>query len=568
MKKTVSGMLRLLGRGRAAPRPDMALSVPAPYRRAAELETDARALGRRLAAGRGPLEGVRDASRYLDQLNRSAVGADVRWELTNVAMAALGPAAVSLYSRYSLEPGDFPESEERRLAMGQAITAVERAAVSYKLVLAHDWGLSRRAYEARRERVRHCALVIMELIRLEQWLRALRRQRLPRRAWHDIHEIYFALCREEPVARTQPLKVRFALHPGARNELPLVLALGSLEQVYASIQLVGLLDVAAAASVLPYVAQNYLDHLGAPLAVSPYDGSSPIPAGHVLAYRGRQGPAGFKRIPDQTGEAVLIDVGPLREMLARDHAGLTRDPAHPIKPAAVAALPPERRLALITAMLQRLQPRSRREARRPVYDTQYAGVYFGFAETFRLLRDLTQDSPLLNQDRAFRDALAEHSAKLDSSDDGVEARWLVVNVSAGGIQLAVQEGRFTVPIHIGGLVAYRLLADASPAPRVGYVVRLHRAGERDMELAIEALGQSADSVVVQHADGADPERLLPAILLRDTDGASRLVIAECEGLAPGAALYLHAQRRRHAARLGDLVLSQPGFNVYSLRRGN
>lgn len=564
MKMIRQEMLRLLGRDSAPEHGSLALSVPSVYRRLAALETDPKALGRHLAAAAGPAEKVGEAGRYLNQLNRSVAAAETRWELTNVAMAALSPAVVSLYSRYALEPSDFPESEERRAALSQAITAVERAAVSYKLVLAHDWARSGRGYETRRERVRHCAAIVMELIRVQQWLRALRRQRLPRCAWHDAHEIYFALRRQEPVARAVPHRVRLALHPGTRGEVPLVSPVGSLEQVYASIQLVGALDVAAAASAVPYLAQSYVEGLGAPLAVSAYDGVSPIAPGQLVCRRGWQGPPGFTRIPEQGGEAVLIDITPLRDALAADRAALAQDSAHAPRAPAMATVPGQARLAVIDAMLRKLRPRTRRDARRPIYNVQYASVYFGFPETFRLLRDLMQDNSLRHQDRAFRDALAEHSAKLDSHDCVNQARWLVVDVSAQGIQLAVEEGRFTVPVQIGALVAYRLLADASGSPRVGYVVRLHRTGERDIEMAIAALGQEVESIALQHADGVHAERLLPALLLRDTGDGARLLIAEREGLAPGAAVHLNVRRRRHAARLGQVLLSQPDFNVYAL----
>jgi hypothetical protein len=166
----------------------------------------------------------------------------------------------------------------------------------------------------------------------------------------------------------------------------------------------------------------------------------------------------------------------------------------------LSSLEPMERLPLLESMLFGLRPRERRQKRHAAFGSEMLRLYFGYRDAFRLLADLASpDIKHITQSRAFIDTLASHSSGIGESSGIEQTKWEIANFSTGGVLVVTRETSYTTPIRIGQIAAF-ISGKEMKRPLVGYVTRLHRPNEQNIEVAVGCC------TAVQPCRGGDRER--------------------------------------------------------------
>jgi len=150
---------------------------------------------------------------------------------------------------------------------------------------------------------------------------------------------------------------------------------------------------------------------------------------------------------------------------------------------------------------------------------------------------------------------------LSNGGDAGMPRWIVANESDGGVQLRIQESQYAMPLHVGRLVAYSLAID--DVAKVGYVTRLQRVGDGEVEVAIARLRESAAAVVVEELDSTD-QHTLPAVLIHDPAGKLHLLCDYRQRIMTGDRLAVFANGDTYTGAVGENSLSKPEFVMFRL----
>jgi hypothetical protein len=174
------------------------------------------------------------------------------------------------------------------------------------------------------------------------------------------------------------------------------------------------------------------------------------------------------------------------------------------------------------------------------------------------------DQAAVKEGRRFWDSLAEHINFVAENEEGMtEPRWVVADEGAGGIQLHVQEGEYGLPIYVGRLVAYNSKEAEFAASRLGYVVRLQRIGDDEVEVAIARIRGEILPVVAVEQDGME-QRPLPALMIRAKDGKLQLLCDNKYSFITGDRLAVMFAGHRHSAALGEVIIAQADFSIFEL----
>lgn len=499
--------------------------------------------------------------RLLEKTNPQPLAAEQRVRCTHMLVEELNKGLSTLFKRFVNEGSGVPESREQREGMSQAVRAVEQLAISYKLAFRQEYAVLSDD-PAQRERLAVVVLRIMELIRLEQLLRAFRYQKLPQHAWRDSNQLFFASGGFSDVRTGHPLKIRIFENEGSpqRGLFPDV---ATLEQVYLSIQITGLLDVISWPTHLMYIVDRYLAELDPRLTAVP-DEEANLPAGHVVIYQNQSVPPRFSRSHDELGKALLVDMRPLVRRAATDRVALNSPESASALSGPLGELDDHDRIPILDLLLQKVRPQKRGETRHTVFEARDARVYGGFNDIYRFLRSAVAGNGAEAQDeRRFWDSLAMHSKVIIGDGDEAEPRWIVANESESGVQLRIQESQYAMLLQVGRLVAYTFSGEDAATAKLGYIVRLQRVGEREVEVGIARIRQTATAVVVEDLDAED-QRTLPAVMVRDTSGKLQLLCDNKHGFMTGDRLAVHANGHPYTGALGEAVLIKPDFTVFEL----
>lgn len=511
-----------------------------------------------------PVMLLQELNRYLDKINPLPLPHEQRMRIGNILLAELGAAATNLFARFFQQGGGIPETREQREGISHAARAAEQLAISYKLLFREEWGGEPGADRAADERLLSVSLRILECLRLEQLLRAFRYQKLPQYAWRDANQLFFALRGGWDVSARLPLKVRFSIEDGS-GPLDLFPAQASIEQVYLSLQLAGLLDVISWPIQLMYRASAYLRELKeAPPVIA--DRGDELAPGQAVIYRNRSTAPAFERSPEQLGESLLIDLTPLLRQAAEEQAALHASPDAAVGGGTLGAMPPRERSALLELLLQRLQPRRRLDPRQRAFGAQRARIYGGFDAVYRLFREITHEQAQENvvvKDAQRLDRPAEQPPATAEGLGGLsDSVWVVADEGPGGIQLRQQENDYSMPLFVGRLVAYNT-GDAVNDSRLGYLVRMQRLGDDEVEVAIARLHGRVKVAVVEDLDALE-HRTVPALLIQDRDGKLRLLCDNRYDFFTGERLAVVNDDHHYTAALGDAVLTKGDFTVFEL----
>lgn len=518
-----------------------------------------------------PVRILEEAAKQLKSINRLTMKPAKRLELAHAFMSHTYPVIALWHNKYQEQESSTPESSERKNALMASIELVDQLAIAYKHVFRDTFNVSRMGYKSSRKVSVESGFRILELLHLEQRLRALRYQRLPKSAWQNTNQVLFSMLYHNDL--DEPVKLMGGIGFGKKSD-----ALkqnkarsSSIRKLYASIQLFGLLDLTTWPVKLFHVPDLYLEYIDNALTLSDDDGN-PLIQGTLITCLNNETPPLFKRRNKMPGPCIIINYAKLYNTLVKDHEELAKmefigrlEPEKLSRP--LLELDHEDRIPLLEMILLSLKERERQQKRHAVFENDTLRLYFGYQEVNSLITDLlASNNKRVMEDRQFVDTLAEQSALLASDDKKhMNSGWSMMNFSAGGMLLGTEESAFSSPIQIGQLVAVSQANDINKQT-IGYVCRIIRPHDNRIEIAVTRISNFVEASVIQTPEEVEKNTGRSCLLMHSEDGRWLLGANHKSRLTSGMPLRLtRAHGGKLPVRLGNALLNKNDFIVYELR---
>jgi len=522
---------------------------------------------------RAPVRLLEEAVRIQANLNRLKMKPEKREQLTQAVLGQIYPVVAMWYEKFQAEQSSLPESNERRNALEASIKAVEQVATSYKLLFHADYSASPSVFTRHHQQLYSRGLRVIELLRLIQRLKALRYQKMSKTDWLDVNQVFFSMLLHNAVDGQLDLLgtvgVRSRQKKSERSSTPK----GSMQEIYLSIQLFGLLETNSWSTRLLHIPDAWLYALGIESFRIVADNYAPLQPGSLITYLNNNSPPQFQRREDIKGPSILFDYTGLYNALVKEYENIGKmkfigafDPKKLARP--LQGLNDEDRLPVLESMLVALKQRSRQQKRHRVHTYDALRVYFGHNEVLRLLRDISsKDMQRIIDSRQFVDKLARQSSLLaDDEKSHMITQWAMINFSSGGLLIGTEETAFSTPIKIGQLVAFGPIDAELHRITLGYINRLHRTEDHRVEVAIVRLSIHAEAVVIQTEQDIQEKSGHTAILVKDLRDQWQLIIKTGLAVKSGDPLKLiRNDGSRLPVRLGEVWLVKKEFTMYELR---
>jgi hypothetical protein len=512
---------------------------------------------------------LQEAANILSQLNRYNLKSDKRVELVKQILSIVYSVMLRHYQLYQDKIISLPESNERRDVILACIEICAQSAVAFKHLFKEVYTPKSAGYRRVRDAVLETGGRILELSRLEQRFRALRHQKLSPTAWLDVNRAIFSLLvhgdADEPIMLLGTIGFS---QKQVRVGKPLQESTPA--KLYMSMQLFGLIDAPSWSTRLFHAPDAYLDCVENAMVISP-DTDKELEPGWLITHIDNKGPPLFQREQHLPEPRFCIEYANLYNRMVLDYEELAKmkfigrfDASKLSRP--LLELEAIERFPFLEAMLFGLRPRERKQKRHAAFGHENLKLYFGFKEVYRLLMDLaSKDLRRVADSRAFMDTLAGFSASVaDDASLSRRTRWEIANFSTGGLLVITRESTFTVPIQIGQLVAFIPNEDVK-RPLLGYVSRINRPSEQQVEVAIVRLSSHAEDAIVQDNEGEKGAQGKGVIIFKTLDNKWCLVARHNYEFVSGIPLHLiREDYKRVPARLGNVLLTKQEFIVYEL----
>lgn len=515
-----------------------------------------------------PIKQLQDAGQFLAQLNRHNLKPEKRLQIAQSITGTVYPVMAKMYQQFQVSMSSLPEDSDRRQSIVASIDVVEQTAICCKHVFRDLYSDKSSHYQRHRERLQETGIRILEMLRLEQRLRALRHQKLPANAWKDTNRVFFSLLKHNDVDTKGSLLGNVGTWSRSdKNNNDRVMITPRV--LYLSIQLFGLVDTPSWSTRLFHAPDGYIEILENALLISEDKDQEIIP-GLILTGVDRHAPPLFQREAQLKSPRIVIDYSLLYNRLMQDYEELAKmkfigKVENSRLNKVLLTLEPMERLPFLEAMLFGLRPRKRRQKRHAVFGQESLRLYFSFKEAFRLLIDIA--SPNLKHvanNRAFIDTLASQSAGVGDNGSYNQSKWEIANFSTGGILVVSRESAYTTPIQIGQIAAF-ISGKEMKRPLIGYITRLHRPNDQSIEVAIVRLSSHAEAAIVQAETGKFTGSRLGVILVKNTDNRWSLIARHEYDFVFGTPLRLMRENNQWLpARLGNVLLTRQEFVVFDL----
>jgi hypothetical protein len=512
---------------------------------------------------------LQEAANILGQLNRYNLKPEKRIEYVKLVVGNVYQVMSRYYHQYQDKVISLPESNERRDILLACIEICAQATIAYKHQFKEIYSEKATGYRRVRDKVLEAGCRILEFSRLEQRFRALRHQKLPPTTWLDINRVFFSILVHGDV--DAPVTLLGTIGYSQRQTWPgKSVQDTTLSKLYISVQLFGLVDAPSWSTRLFQVPDAYLDCVDNAIVLSPDHNNELVP-GWLITHIDSKTPPLFQRESHLAETRLCLEYTNLYNRLVMDYEELAKmkflgrfDASKLSRP--LLELEPIERFPFLEAMLFGLRPRERKQKRHAAFGHESLKLYFGFKDVYRLLMDMaSKDLKHMTDTRAFMDTLAGFSAGVsDDISSASRTRWEIANFSTGGLLVITRESSFTVPIQIGQLVGFIPNKDVK-RPLLGYVSRINRPSDQQVEVAIVRLSSHVEDAVVQDDTGANGGQVKGVIIFKTLENKWCLVARHSYDFVSGTPLRLiREDYKRIPARLGNVMLTKQEFIVYDL----
>ncbi len=460
-----------------------------------------------------------------------------------------------------------------------AVTTAQEFTAGFKRVFKHDMKLADKDLKQARRRIRQSGFFVLEWTQIEQRLRSLRYQKLSKKTWRDCNNVYFALSIVDDVTYKQKSLACLLPNIGASGEAGSKAPKLSAVEIYLLVQLFGVIDANAMSLQGLMIAENYIKQFLPELCCEVHDDNDTCNDCIFVALDQQQPPL-VAKVNEHSELVHAIDVGNFKSHLKTEYQQLLNQfrgeqqqsdsdnqDAGQTKPDMANAEDIERLLALRN-MLNRLHGRERGDTRKYKDHEEDIFVFNGFTTSFNLLvtKDVAtdQEDVLASQ---LNDALAQRSAVMADTGTSEDAtRWLIVNESKDGLLLRTKDTQYIKNLFVGQLTAYAPSKQELKRPSIGYIVRIVRTDESNIEISLKILSSQIGGTAVQNRFLQKNSMGLPGILIFDTGPGKQLqlLLHQSHKLSTGTAVTIQKSGQSYEHAIGKADIIQREFVVYNL----
>jgi len=516
---------------------------------------------------------IHEAATILSDINKVDVPVMDRIEVVHAIYITVYPVMVSICAPYNNEINKPAQNKEQLSALSNCVIIAEQIAITYKYAYLKFYSTNINKYQSARNNIVELGFRILEMIRLEQRLRALRYEKLPGSTWLDVNQIFFSLMLHEDIDEKKVLSSEIGVSNIKVTDIIELKNKNSIRDVYLSIQLFGVLDVITWPAHLFYFPDSYLKYLDSALRIFDDNGQTLEP-GWLITFLLNDGPPVHKRTDSMSAPGIRIDFSILYNSLVAEHELLAKmiflssiDKKKLSPP--LAKLKDQDKIPVLEMVLMAIKRRERHHKRHNVYGSEKLVVNFGFNESYKILSGYTK--PENNKDKnllANIELIQQESIRL-SDELPVElsnsSNWQIINFSTGGLLILHDEVSKTNTLQVGQILSFKP-KDNSNLPLLGYVGRMHRLQEQRIEISIIRMASYAESALVLDQKSSSDDRGNPVILSQDMNERWQIVLLHEYGYISGTPLKLiRSNGAIILLRLGDIWMSKRDFTVFEIR---
>lgn len=519
-----------------------------------------------------------ELNHFLHELNRTFVDIGRRYTITERCLEYAAPVIRSIYLQHQKSKA-LPESQPRREEVIAAIKCAKELSCSYKRIVKSNYGLSGKQFKSAKKRLTQSAFSALETIHAEQRLRALRYQKLAESDWRDCNNLYSVISQiDDPQQKCKATLYLSTIRSSPQDSGVKSLRISS-EELYVLIQLFGFVDHNSMSLQQIVFTENYLKQALPDLKVVEYDPDQ-LPYQYVMSSFGQERPPVLNDGFDDTKFTLSIDLKPLVSRLREDYRRLLPqlsgvdvdvdnegDGAKSRNAKVVNNLEDIERLLALQNMLKKMREAQRADTRKYSAQEQHLYIYNGFTSGFRMLSSNRQGISGHGQTQnQLNLSLAQRSALLaDGGSDDNHTFWEIINESAGGILLRTKETQFIKNLYVGQLVVFAKSKDSLSTPACGWVVRICRDYQRNVEISLKILAMQIECVVVQTEFLRKNAMGMPGIMILDAGEELQLLMHFSHRLLPATRVFIRRDGNCYAYTVGDMAFFQREFVVYRLQ---
>ncbi|MCG6969126.1 MAG: hypothetical protein LJE85_05075 [Gammaproteobacteria bacterium] len=523
-----------------------------------------------------PVHLLVELNHFLHELNRTYLQSDRRYDITARCLEYAAPAFRYVYFEHQKGKA-LPEISSKREALIAAVTCVKELANSFKRIIKNEYKPGGKKIKSPNRRVRQCMLAVLEMVYAEQRLKALRYQKLNSLAWRDCNNLFVILQSTGDVRKAFKPTGLITSRSSPSESMAKAMKTNA-EELYAAIQLLGLIDPNTLSLQQIVIVESYLKQYLPELHFHALN-EEKLPVNCIITSYGHDGPPLLQEAAEYSPHALSMDIQSLLSGIKQDYQPLLAqvngsaknfgpEPAGEIaaKASTVNSLEDVERLLALRAMLKKLRETERTDTRKYAEEAQDWYVYNGFTAGFRMLNGSRGQTDGVNRlQNQLNISLAQRSASLaDSGADENVTQWEIVNESAGGVLLRTKETQFINNLFIGQLIVFARSKSDLNQPSCGWVVRIRRAHDNQVELSLKLLASHIESVVVQTEILKKNTMGMPGIMILDAGEDLQLLMHQSHRLMQGSSVSIQRGGKSYTSIVGEILFFQREFVLYRL----
>jgi len=512
-----------------------------------------------------------EVANFLRPTNREIVDTLDRLYVAETSLNTIVHAINIIFNQY-LKDEHFPESESQRQYLSIALDAVQQINTAFKKIFMEEHASFNSPIKLINDRVRHAGFRILELIQIEQRLLASSYQKLPDISWRDLNQVFYvhwfynnySLKRDiSGCLKLKKLdeKINFT---GDQPKTPL--------QLYLTIQLFGLVDGNSLPNKIQHILDAYLSFVDYRIPINDYDGENLIDGQLIISHNQAKSPQ-FKAqnfdIP-----ALQLDIFDLWRVIKKDAAAQLRissGMSDSISPA-LATLNETDRIPFVETIVKQLRFYSRENDREQLANSAQLRIFVGFTNCHKaLLRKTNTQQTAVNQDMELMEILAETSSSLsEGSQQTSREPWYLIDESEGGLRVRTQTSKTTTKTAVGKIVVFSSLQDEYTNLKLGFITRILRLNDKEIDISIVKIDGSATSILVK--DEKRPNKKEAAMIgffIYVNGRYSQLVLPNSWTVKPHQTLEAHLEdksgaRKKQRILIKSSSLQQREFTTYEI----
>ena len=525
-----------------------------------------------------PIHLLVELNLFLHELNRTFVSIAKRHNITEHCLQYASPAIRSIYFEHQKGKA-LPENRLKREAVTAAIKCVKELSYSYKRIIKNDFSLAGKDLKTAKRRLAKSLFSALEMIYAEQRLKALRYQKLGKLTWRDCNNLYVVIQKTDDPRRLFKPMLYLNFNRALANESGAKSIKTSCEEIFVLIQLFGFIDPNSLSLQQSVIVENYLKQVLPELHVEAFKVDQ-LPLQYVVTSYGQERPPALNEDNGDNEYSLSIDINPLVTRLKQDylhllsHLNSAQDKLEhdqsgkkALNAKAVNSHEDIERILALQNMLKKLREVQRTDTRKYSVKPQQLYLYNGFTAGFRMLNAnklrFKDQSRLQNQ---LNITLAQRSSLL--ADDGQEdtlTHWEIINESASGLLLRTKENQYIKNLFIGQLIVFAKSKEKLSNPACGWVVRIYRDNQANVEVSLKILALQIESVVTQTEFLQKNAMGMPGIMILDAGEDLQLLMHQSHRLLPGTQVLIQRAGIGHDYTVADMACLQREFVVYRLR---